>query len=263
MRIKSYFAPSVQSAIGLARKEFGDDVTLVTSHASSLETRHLGEYEVVFAIEDPANLIVETAPADDGSAAPQPESKSVFRDLLQDAVSAPASTHANVPEKLEQIRTSFIELGIEPSMVRALMAMVERCLPLAAVTPASESKPATASAVLPDRVVLAGTFTVPEAIASPEPAATAEVPVVTLPVTPERAPEQPVIAVPVIRDSMAALDSIISEDVKLAFTAKPVAAVKPEPQIIPSPAMQLFAPPKSNLSAAEMAFVLSVSGGTS
>ena len=44
MRIKSYFAASVQSAIGLARREFGDDVTLVTSHASALEARHLGEY---------------------------------------------------------------------------------------------------------------------------------------------------------------------------------------------------------------------------
>ena len=52
MRIKSYFAPSVQSAISTARKEFGDEVTLVTSHAAALESRHLGDYEVVFAVEE-------------------------------------------------------------------------------------------------------------------------------------------------------------------------------------------------------------------
>jgi hypothetical protein len=52
MRIKSYFAESVQSAIGPAPKEFGDDVTLVMSHASALEARHLSEYDIVFAVDE-------------------------------------------------------------------------------------------------------------------------------------------------------------------------------------------------------------------
>ena len=224
MRIKSYFAPSVQSAIGLARKEFGDDVTLITSHASSLEARHLGDYEVVFAIEDPLSATtgsaVPVAEPEQVSARPKP----VFEGLLQDAISTKPSTQDNVPEKLEQIRTSFIELGIEPAIVRALMTMLERSLPLSPVTPAVQHQPVPQSAA---------------------------------------APQVPAITVPVIRDSMAALDSIVSEEVKLAFTAKPANSPKPDAQILVAATAQPVASAKGHLSAAEMAFVMSVSGGAS
>ncbi|MDQ2949694.1 MAG: hypothetical protein M3Y27_27780 [Acidobacteriota bacterium] len=128
MRIKSYFAPSVQSAIGMARKEFGDDVTLVTSHAASLEARHLGDYEVVFAVE-------EVSDQAESGAAPvaTPEPPKLFRNLLQEAIVTTPSTHEGLPEKLEHLRSCFIEIGIEPPMVCALMTMVERCAPLSAL----------------------------------------------------------------------------------------------------------------------------------
>ena len=144
MRIKSYFAASVQSAIGLARREFGDDVTLVTSHASALEARHLGEYEVVFAVdeavpsESPAGTtaqIEETNPAPPLPAvelAPATVHSKAFQDLLEEAIVAKPSTHEGLPEKLDHLHSCFIEIGIEPSMVRALMTMVERCASLSA-----------------------------------------------------------------------------------------------------------------------------------
>jgi len=53
MRMKSYFADSVQLAMERARRELGADAVLVTSRAASLEARHLGGYEVVFATELP------------------------------------------------------------------------------------------------------------------------------------------------------------------------------------------------------------------
>ena len=51
MRIKSYFSRTVADAIATARQELGPEALLVNSRKAPLETRHLGEYEVVFAAE--------------------------------------------------------------------------------------------------------------------------------------------------------------------------------------------------------------------
>ena len=115
MRIKSYFSASVQSAIALARAEFGDNITLVTSHVSALESRHLGEYEVVFAIEEANESVLE-------------EPAPVFQAALDQAMTAKPSTQENLPKKLEELRSLLIEMGIEPAMVRALMTMAESCV---------------------------------------------------------------------------------------------------------------------------------------
>ncbi|MCC6389707.1 MAG: hypothetical protein IT167_03810 [Bryobacterales bacterium] len=53
MRLKSYFAASVEAAIQQARQELGDEAMLVDSRATSRGTKHLGAYEVVFALEEP------------------------------------------------------------------------------------------------------------------------------------------------------------------------------------------------------------------
>jgi flagellar biosynthesis protein FlhF len=53
MRIKSYYSHTVEDAIGDARQEFGPEAMLVNSRLSPPETRHLGEYEVVFATDTP------------------------------------------------------------------------------------------------------------------------------------------------------------------------------------------------------------------
>jgi hypothetical protein len=123
MRIKSYFAPSVQAAIALARREFGDDVTLVTSHVAASDVRHLGEYEVVFAIEEASDAAVATEPE---PAAP------AFQDLLREAIATKPSMHEGLAEKLEQLRLGFIEIGLEPPLVRALLTLIERSVPFSA-----------------------------------------------------------------------------------------------------------------------------------
>jgi flagellar biosynthesis protein FlhF len=52
MKIKSYFSDTVETAMSLARQELGADAMLVHSKRAQPESRHLGEYEVVFAVED-------------------------------------------------------------------------------------------------------------------------------------------------------------------------------------------------------------------
>jgi flagellar biosynthesis protein FlhF len=55
MKIKSYFADSVEQAIQDARQELGTDAMLITSRRSSPETRSLGAYEVVFGLHAASN----------------------------------------------------------------------------------------------------------------------------------------------------------------------------------------------------------------
>jgi flagellar biosynthesis protein FlhF len=55
MKIKSYFAASVEQAIQEARQELGNDAMLITSRRSSPETRSLGAYEVVFGLNGSPN----------------------------------------------------------------------------------------------------------------------------------------------------------------------------------------------------------------
>ncbi|MFN0172313.1 MAG: hypothetical protein ACKV22_38410 [Bryobacteraceae bacterium] len=54
MRIKSYFAATIEGAMRTARRELGDEAMLVQSRKSMPEAQHLGAYEVVFAVEDPS-----------------------------------------------------------------------------------------------------------------------------------------------------------------------------------------------------------------
>jgi len=55
MRIKSYFARTVESAMEMARQELGAEAMLVNSRRALPEARHLGDYEVVFASDFPEN----------------------------------------------------------------------------------------------------------------------------------------------------------------------------------------------------------------
>ncbi len=51
MRLKSFFANTIEEAIRLARHELGPDAILVNSKSTGVEARHLGCYEVVVCAE--------------------------------------------------------------------------------------------------------------------------------------------------------------------------------------------------------------------
>ncbi len=65
MRIKSFYAGSVEGAVGLARREMGEDAMLVESRRAPLEARHLGEYEVVCASIPEGGAAQSPEPAQD------------------------------------------------------------------------------------------------------------------------------------------------------------------------------------------------------
>src|SRR5438270_2161744 len=52
MRLKSYFAGTVEAAMALAREELGPDAMLVQSKRTAAEAKKSGRYEVVFALAE-------------------------------------------------------------------------------------------------------------------------------------------------------------------------------------------------------------------
>lgn len=61
MKIKSYYARTVEDAMAAARQEMGDEAMLVNSRKTPVEARHLGEYEVVFATIGGAGAATEAS----------------------------------------------------------------------------------------------------------------------------------------------------------------------------------------------------------
>ncbi|HEY3744404.1 MAG TPA: hypothetical protein VGL53_31390 [Bryobacteraceae bacterium] len=54
MRLKTYFASGVEAAMVLALEQLGPEAMIVNSRKTAPENRHLGEYEVVFALAEEA-----------------------------------------------------------------------------------------------------------------------------------------------------------------------------------------------------------------
>jgi flagellar biosynthesis protein FlhF len=76
MKIKSYYARSVEDAMAAARQEMGGDAMLVNSRKTPLQARHLGEYEVVFATLGPAGSLNEASlplPGEPAATPPLPQ----------------------------------------------------------------------------------------------------------------------------------------------------------------------------------------------
>lgn len=70
MKIKSYFAASVEHAIQQAREQLGAEAMLITSRRASPEARHFGAYEVVFGI-----------PSQHENSAPKPETRDLSSEM--------------------------------------------------------------------------------------------------------------------------------------------------------------------------------------
>jgi flagellar biosynthesis protein FlhF len=77
MKIKSYFARTVEEAMARASQEMGPEAMLVNSRRASAEARHLGEYEVAFASELPQAAM----PAPEASPEPVPQEDRLSREM--------------------------------------------------------------------------------------------------------------------------------------------------------------------------------------
>jgi flagellar biosynthesis GTPase FlhF len=84
MKLKSYFAGTVESAICLARQEMGGDAMLVNSRRTLPESRHLGAYEVVFAAaQDSVRHAVATAVHADIEEPAKPQSATLAGEMAE------------------------------------------------------------------------------------------------------------------------------------------------------------------------------------
>ncbi len=101
MKIKSYFSRTVEDAMAMAGQELGPDAVLLNSRKSAPESRHLGEYEVVFADTVPAEAQAETA-----GGAPVPERQPVPDRLSQEV--------AELKGELENMRRAITRSAFAP-----------------------------------------------------------------------------------------------------------------------------------------------------
>jgi len=111
MKIKSYFARTVEGAMATARQELGPDAMLVNSRKTSLETRHLGEYEVVFATGAPSAEAAAAAlapPGESNSSSAQPFSPQPFGERLVTEV-------ADLKKELENMRRAITRSAFAPA----------------------------------------------------------------------------------------------------------------------------------------------------
>lgn len=183
VRMKSYFADSVQLAMEQAGRELGTDATLVTSQPAAPDARHLGEYEVVFATELPesraraghdrskrASTIPSAAPAPAPPPVAVESMLAEIRDLGRLFLSWRQASirSSNRPgwitggPEMEEVYADLIQAEIDPDLVQQLMAAVQKRI--SATEPAQperstnsryrlhEELPDQESARTPDRV---------------------------------------------------------------------------------------------------------------
>ena len=135
MKLKSYFAESVEAAVNTARMEMGLEAMLVSSKRTSPESRHLGEYEVVFAGG------IEQAFAKELSSVPSPASPAVDRlavevaDLRRElertvsgfrrAGSLAAATIGAGPDMFRMF-SSLTAAGLDPEVANHVLSVVRQ-----------------------------------------------------------------------------------------------------------------------------------------
>lgn len=115
MKLKSYFANTVEAAMALARQEMGEDALLMHSRPASPETKYLGAYEVVFA----AGHFDNAAPA--SSAVPMDRLTKDVADLKRDfsriaAMLSNARPLTTEPNHEPGATAHLIAAGLEPDL---------------------------------------------------------------------------------------------------------------------------------------------------
>jgi flagellar biosynthesis protein FlhF len=85
VKVKSYYAASVEAAMAAASREMGQDAVLITSRRAASESQHLGAYEVVFgSTAEPSTTTATKAP--EQANAPAVTAQSSELALLRDEI---------------------------------------------------------------------------------------------------------------------------------------------------------------------------------
>ncbi len=135
MRIKSFYANTVEGAVALARRELGAEAMLVESRRAPLEARHLGEYEVVCALVPEA-----AAPASESAAPAAPDPRLAAElaemrrqlDLLGQTITRSAWSGArwrSARPELAEWHAALTAADVGPELVNAILEAAERAAP--------------------------------------------------------------------------------------------------------------------------------------
>jgi flagellar biosynthesis protein FlhF len=157
MRIKSYYANSVEDGMAMARAELGPDAMLVNSRRTSPETRHLGDYEVV--------IVTDLAAAAE-IASPQGAMPAFGGPARRVAAGDPLAVEvAQLKKELERMRRALTRTAFAPSEWRASPDVSDAYASLAAselapdlareIVSAAEARlapPLAAQARVPERI---------------------------------------------------------------------------------------------------------------
>ena len=148
MKLKSYFAGSVQEAIHNARTELGPEAMLVNSKATTSSQKQLGAYEVVFGITDETAPMrksrevgsISTPPPAVAQSAPPPTAAQsdalvqeiaelrrqiiAVRESLANSNSSGANAAHPAPEFQEQ-HQQLVDFGLSPQMADEALRTIE------------------------------------------------------------------------------------------------------------------------------------------
>lgn len=141
MRLKSYFAPSVDTAIQRARRELGDEALLLNSRPAPKEAAHLGAFEVVFGLaETPEPDPAASATRDLDAQLAQASSRQILEDLVavrdelhrmkaavarSSAFSLSAASLVREPE-LAALFWSLLDADFPPDLAQEIVANASR-----------------------------------------------------------------------------------------------------------------------------------------
>lgn len=127
LKIKSYFAGSVELAIQEARRELGAEAVLVTSRRAAPEVSHKGAYEVVFGVSASAPEIrpqVEVQDLTHEVARLREQLENIKRALQPGAAAAPVESESEVG----QVHKRLAAAGLDESLIRNIAGDVRATL---------------------------------------------------------------------------------------------------------------------------------------
>jgi flagellar biosynthesis protein FlhF len=119
MKIKSFFAASVEHAIQEARQELGPDAMLITSRRSSPEARNLGAYEVVFGLQSSSARPRAAAPTADLSS--ELQNLRVQLQEIKSTLQGPRSAEQATSDA-EELFSQLVSLDLSRTVARDVVA---------------------------------------------------------------------------------------------------------------------------------------------
>jgi flagellar biosynthesis protein FlhF len=151
LRMKSYFANSVQAAIEDARRELGGDAILVTSRLTPAEAGKTRRYEVVFASDTPERKdfaeIGKTARANASPAVSSIEAvlqeireiRQQLESLQRTSLAAPNGRAGQEDAATRQLLAHFAGADMDPDLAQELLAAAKKRMTPSQPTGAAET----------------------------------------------------------------------------------------------------------------------------